>query len=380
MLAQRLESAAPLDAKTLTVGIEEEFFLVDGDTLGCVAAMPEPFEQEMRARLGPQFEREIHASMIELISRPHASVRDLRNEMNDLRGTAASVAARHGLRLLASGTHPFSDWREAQRSPGPRYDTVGGELQILSARGLTCGMHVHVQLPEGRRIDVMNRMQQVLPLLLCLSASSPFWLGANTGLQSYRTAACAEGPRSGLPGPIRSEEEYDALIAALTKARLIPDASFVWWPIRPSMSHPTLEMRVADCCTDTSDAIAIAALYRTLVTAMLLDESLRACTAPWRYVLNTENMWQAARYGLKARFIDPHTLEVLTAGEAIEEVLRRTMWAAEWLGQEQELENVSAIFERGTSADRQVAAYEAMRDAGETEALREVASSVLVSA
>lgn len=368
------------DTKVFTVGIEEEFFLVHADTLECVSAMPPAFEAEAKAALGDRFAREIHASMVELISSPHRDFGSLRDELSGLRAKAAEVANRHGLALLASGTHPFSDWRVPERSPGLRYDEVGSELQMVSARAHACGLHVHVGVPSASRISVMNRIQQFLPLLLSMSTSSPFWLGENTGLKSYRTALNSESPRSGLPGSIASEAEYKSIVRALKSAGLIRDESYLWWFVRPSKRHPTLELRVADCCTDLRDTIAIAALYRALVHALVADENLCSASEPWRHVLTAENMWQALRHGLDARFINPDTLKPVDAQEAAAQVVRLIQGSAQALGIEREVKASLQVFSRGTSADRQITEYNAKLASGadSNSALRSVSAALIV--
>ena len=368
------------DTKVFSVGIEEEFFLVDAETLECVSAMPPAFEAEAKAALGDRFEREIHASMIELISTPHRSIRALHEQTSQMRSTAARIAQRHGLALLACGTHPFSDWRLPERSPGVRYDEVGSELQMVSARAHACGLHVHVGVPPSLRISVMNRLQQFIPVLLSMSTSSPFWLGENTGLKSYRTALNSESPRSGLPGPIASEAEFKSIVRALKSAGLIRDESYLWWFIRPSKRHPTLELRVADCCTDARDSIAIASLYRALVHALVRDEHLCSSAEPWRQVLTAENMWQALRHGLDARFINPDTLKPVDAHEAASQIMNIARESARILGIERETVSALDIFSRGTSADRQIAAYTAHQANGSNsiDAIRAAAASLVV--
>lgn len=347
------------DAATFTVGIEEEFFLVDAQSLACVATMPAAFEAEAKAALDNHFEREIHASMIELISSPHASLGALTAELTELRERASSIARKHGLKLLACGTHPFSDWRTAERSPGERYEEVGADLQMISARSHACGLHVHVGMPRGCRISVMSRIQQFLPILLALSTSSPFWIGESTGLKSYRTALNSESPRSGLPGPIASEAEFRNIVRALKSAGLIRDESYLWWFVRPSKRHPTLELRVCDCCTDVRDTLAITSLYRALVHALARDPSLCAADEPWRQVLTAENMWQALRHGLDARFINPDTLKPVDARDAVAQVASLVRGSARALGMERDVRSALEIIDRGTSADRQLAAYAA---------------------
>jgi glutamate---cysteine ligase / carboxylate-amine ligase len=363
-----------------TIGVEEEFFLVESSTLDCVFNMPQEFEREASSALGSHFARENAASMVELVSGCHRSLRTLRSEMRQLRSECARIADRHGLALLACATHPFSNWQDQARTPDERYETVAHELQMLSARGHTCGLHVHVGISDANtRLAVLNAIQPYLPLLLCLSTSSPFWRGISTGLKSYRTAVNNEGPRSGLPGTFLDTGEYEKLVGALTSAGLIPDESYLWWLIRPSNSYPTLELRVTDCCTDLEDAMGIAALYRALVHA--LAENGPSIMEPWRQALIQENLWQAVRHGCRAKFVDSATLECKTAFDTLRDTLKFAEASASRLCVEHEMFSVLDVFVRKTSAEKQVEIYENARAGGSetSEALLAVAQSLTVS-
>jgi carboxylate-amine ligase len=366
-----------------TIGVEEELFLVDLDTLACVETMPSAFEREMTDNLGPRFEREIASSMVELVSRPHASVARLARELAELRLMAAQIARRHGLGLLACGTHPFSDWRAQQLTPKSRYEIVSDALRMLSVRGLACGLHVHVAVPDDcLRVAVMNGIQPHLPSLLALGTSSPFWCGRETGLMSYRTAVNSELPRSGLPGMFTDEAEYQGYVEALVRSGLIPDESFLWWPIRPSRRFPTLEMRAPDCCPDLRDTIAIVSLYRALVCDLCTREDHAREGAGWQSLLVQENYWQAARHGRRARFVDPGSGDCSPAADHVRALVDRLIPSARTYGMEHDLELVTDLLERTSSADRQVEIYrqETAAGASEAEALKRVAASLMLSA
>ncbi len=373
-------NTACLNDTASTIGVEEEFFLVDSSTLDCVFDMPEQFEREASSALGSHFARENAASMVELVSGCHRSLATLRSEMQQLRSECAGIADRHGLALLASATHPFSNWQDQARTPHKRYETVAQELQMLSARGHTCGLHVHVGVSDAdTRVAVLNGIQRYLPLLLCLSTSSPFWRGISTGLKSYRTAVNNEGPRSGLPGTFLNTGEYEKLTGALTRARLIPDESYLWWLIRPSNSYPTLELRVTDCCTDLEDAIGIAALYQALVHA--LAQGRHSFMEPWRQALIQENLWQAVRHGCGANFVDPATLECKTTIDTLRDALEFAEASASSLSVEQEMWSLMDISVKKTSAEKQLEVYEHARASGSdtSEALLAVAQTLTVS-
>ena len=295
-------------AQRFTVGMEEELFLVDAASLDCVAEMPAAFLAEAKAALGDHVKREIISSMVELVTSTHTSLAAAGHELAALRASLAEIAARHGLALLACGTHPFADWRVQTLTPKARYDRVAIDLGGLTTRVHLCGLHIHVAVPDpDMRISVMNRAQGFLPLFLALSTSSPFWRGAATGLSSYRSAANDETPRTGLPTRFADRSEFDRFVEKLQKAGFIPDQTFLWWAIRPSLKYPTLELRIADSCTNWRHSIAIAALYRALVHALVADPTLGADWEDHHYLVNAENRWQVIRYGLDANLLDPVT-------------------------------------------------------------------------
>lgn len=351
------------------IGIEEELFVADAETRDCVTEMPAAFFVEAEAVLGASVKREIISSMIELVTTRHHSLAAASDELASNRRKLAAIAERHGLALLACGTHPFSDWQAQRLTDKPRYGEVARALGALSKRVHACGLHVHVEIPDReQRISVMNRTQRFLPLFLALSASSPFWRGAPTGLASYRSAANDETPRTGLPIRFIDDADFRLFVAKMTAAGFIPDESFLWWSIRPSLKYPTLELRIADCCTNPAHAIAIAALYRCLAYRLAVDPDY---AAEWRdhyYPINAENRWQAIRHGLGARLMDPTTAVTRTVSEIVSELIRTLAPIARQLGCIPELASVEHILRYGTSADRQTSIYEHAIECGEDSA------------
>ncbi len=377
LFAPRIDAIS--SAEMYTVGIEEELFLVDEAELQCVEQMPEDFRLEAKDALGDHVKREIIGSMVELVTSVHVSLAGAGDEVRHLRSTLAAIAQRHGLALLACGTHPFADWRDQKVTPKPRYGVVAESLASLVKRVHACGLHVHVAIPDPEeRISVMNRIQRFLPIFLALSTSSAFWRGEPTGLKSYRSAANDETPRNGLPTRFANHREFERFVSKLTLAGFIPDQSFLWWSIRPSLKYPTLELRIADCCTDWRHAIALAALYRCLVHTLAGDPDIANEWRDHHYLLNCENRWQAMRYGLDARLIEP----VTGATETVANLARSLVRLLEPSGQEldclHELRSVEDILEGGTSADRQIKTYEtALSDgASPAEATRRVAAEI----
>src|SRR5438045_1356618 len=286
-------------------GIEEEYFLVDAETKATAPAMPAEFLAQAKAATGGRAMSEMLQSQIEVATAPHADVRAARAELRHLRRTLAGVAAQHGLAILAAGTHPTATWAAQRPTTAERYDAIMDDLQMIGRRDMFCGLHVHVELPNpDARVDTMVRMLPYLPLFVALATSSPFWQSRPTGLKGYRLAANDELPRSGIPELFRTMAEYEEYVAALVRAGVVEDSSYVWWAIRPSRSNPTLELRAPDCCTRVDDSIAIAALYRALARHLTRTPALNAGLSAVGRALAIENKWRAQRYGISGTFVD----------------------------------------------------------------------------
>jgi glutamate---cysteine ligase / carboxylate-amine ligase len=283
---------------------------------------------------------------------------EARQRLSGLRSSIAEVAQAHGLSVMASGTHPLAVWARVRPTDQPRYGKVMHDLQMVGSRTVVCGLHVHVEVPDlAQRIDIMNRMQPYLPLLLALSTSSPFWQAQRTGLLGYRLAAYRELPRAGLPDLFEGAADYQRYIDTLVAARAIEDSSFVWWVIRPSLKHPTLELRVADSCTRIDDTLAIAALYRCLVRRLSRDPKLNAGQTGASRAINDENSWRAQRYGIHGSFVDETTKTAKPVAQVLNETLDLVEEDGRALGCERELDLSRWIIARGTSADQQLTLY-----------------------
>jgi carboxylate-amine ligase len=339
-------------------GIEEEFFLVDAETKSVAREMPAGFLEKVKSITGGQVMGEMLQSQIEVATSPHSNIADARTELRFLRQTVSNIAAGHGLAILAVGTHPTAQWRNATQTPTERYDTVMEDLQMIGQRNMLCGLHVHVELPDpDDRVDIMMRMLPYLPLFIALATSSPFWRARPTGLKGYRLAAYDELPRTGVPELFRTQAEYEAYIQALVNAGVMENSSYVWWAIRPSLKNPTLELRAPDSCTLVDDSIAIAALYRTLARHLYLN--------PWRHrdldpvgrAIIVENKWQAQRHGVHATFAAEDG--AVTVAEMLERVICEIAADAEALGCSAEINRCRAIVSSGTSADEQLAVFAA---------------------
>ena len=353
-------------------GIEEEFFLIDAATKSVVLTRPPRFLDQLKAALGAQVSTEMLQSQIEVSTLPHVDMVTAGAELKHLRQTVASIAAQHGFAIIAAGTHPTADWWQAQPSPGARYETIMHDLGMIGKRDMLCGMHVHIELPNGEdRLDVMCRMLPYLPLFIALSTSSPFWQSHVTGLMGYRLAAYDELPRTGVPELLRSREEFDAYIEALTRAGVIEDSSYIWWSMRPSLKHPTLELRAPDCPTLVDDSIAIAALWRALARRLTRNPALnRDITAVTRAIV-VENKWRAQRYGVRGTFVSE--FGAVSVAEMLDQLIEEIAGDAAALCCLPDLQRCRSIVGAGTSADTQLAVFEAhARSGSPARALRAV--------
>lgn len=347
------------------IGIEEEFFVFDRRTRRAARRMDRVFLARARETLGAQLMTEMLQSQIEVATPPCATMDEARTHLARSRRALAEAAASRGLGIAAMGTFPLAFWPEQEMTPQARYGAIMEDLQMIGARNMLCGMHVHVAVRDGAsRIDLIRRLTPYLPLLLALSTSSPFWQGHLSGLRGYRLAAYDELPRTGLPELFRTEAEYEAYVAALVAARIIPDASYIWWAVRPSLSHPTIELRVADSCTRLADTLAVAALFCCLVRALDEDPALNAGFDRVGRAITAENKWHAQRHGLGATFVDPFSRAPSDAASWLASVREIVAPHAAALGCGGTLAHLDTILAEGSSADRQIAVYRAARDAG----------------
>lgn len=346
-------------------GIEEEYFVFDAKTRRAAQAANKKFISAAKKRLGDRVTTEMLQSQIEAVSPPCNSIPEARKHMAGFRQALAEEAAAQKLGIAAMGTFPLADWPDQVITQSARYDAILDDLQMIGLRNMLCGMHVHVEVPEpDTRVDLMLRLTPYLPLLLALSTSSPFWQGHLTGLQGYRLAAYDELPRSGLPELFRTKEDYDEYVTALTWARIIPDASYIWWALRPSLRYPTIELRVADCCTNLDDGLAIAALFRCLVRALDRDRNLNAGFDRVGRAITVENKWHAQRYGVTATFVDPFRRQPMNAGDWLNEVLDFIDQDIDALDHRKEIKRLEKTIKNGTSATRQIAIFEKSRANG----------------
>lgn len=340
-------------------GIEEEFFVVDAATNAVQRRMPTGFFQHLQEQLGESVTVELLQSQLEIATAPTTEVGDALHELRDLRYRAGRVAASHGLGFIAAGTHPTANWDSVRATKANRYDGLMQDLQMIGERNMVCGLHVHVELPApDQRVDVMRRILPYLPHFIALATSSPFWGSKQTGLMGYRLAAYDELPRTGLPELFEDNAAYQQYVDALVGARAITDSSYVWWAIRPSQKHPTLELRAPDACTRVEDAVAIAALYRALVRHLVRNPDHNTAVGGVHRAIANENKWRAQRYGIHGSFVDLEARQAISVRDAVEALIARVADDADALGCLDALLHLRTIADAGTSADMQLAVFQ----------------------
>lgn len=342
-----------------TLGIEEEYFLVDRKTRDVAAEPPPELFIACKEALPDQVSPEFLKAQIEVGTRPRETLADARADLARLRRGIADVANQFGLAPIAASTHPFTDWGRQRPTDAERYTILARDLQMVGRRLVICGMHVHIGIEDEQlRIDLMNQVTYFLPHLLALSTSSPFWRGEPSGLKSFRISVFNGLPRTGLPEVFDSWGEYQRHVLGLKSAGVMEDASKLWWDIRPSARFPTLEMRITDICTRLDDTIAIAALYRCLLRMLW---RLRRNNQRWRLyarMLISENRWRAQRYGLSEGLVDFGKGTLTPFADLVEEIIELCRPDAEHFGCVAEIESARQILARGTSADNQIRVYE----------------------
>ena len=369
-----------LDTPQFTIGIEEEYLLVDKATRSLVVNPPKSLLKECKELLGNQVTNELLLSQIEIGTKVCHNVQEAHEDLSKLRKNIVEVTARHGLAPIACSTHPFSRWSEQEQTPKDRYELLTKEMQAGARRMLICGMHVHVGINDDElRIDLMSQLSYFLPHLLSLSCSSPFWNGEDTGLKSYRLTIFDNLPRTGIPTEFQSFSDYKRHIEILTNAGVMEDSTKIWWDIRPSAKYPTLETRIMDVCTRIDDAISLAALVVSTLRALY---RLRMKNQRWRdysSMLIRENRWRAMRYSFDEGLIDFGKGSIVPFEELLDEFIEISIEDAKTLGCDKEVMATKNILKRGTSAHRQLKTYELSIAAGKNkdEALNDVVDMLI---
>ncbi len=352
-----------MKAPSLTIGIEEEYQIVDPETRELRSYITQILD-EGRLFLREQVKPEMHQSIVEVGSSVCQTPAGIRDELVRLRGIVMNLAGKSGLKIAAAGTHPFSSWMTQEITPLERYSGVKQDMQELAQRLLIFGTHVHIGIEDREfLIDAMNVSRYLLPHVMCLSTSSPFWMGRNTGLKSYRSIVFRNFPRSGIPRTFQSWSDFTSLVDTLVNTHTIPDGSKIWWDVRPNWSYPTLEFRVCDVCTRIEEAVCLAAIFQAIVAKLWKLRRDNMTFRVYAHDLIEENKWRAVRYGLDGKLIDFGKQEELPARELIRELIEWFIGdVVDELGSRKEIEYAYHILQEGSSADRQLATFERTGD------------------
>ena len=345
-----------------TLGIEEEFQIVDPQSRELRSHVSE-FLEEGKMLLGEQIKPEMIQSMIEVGTGICNNIQEARTDITRLRGIISSLARKTGLEIVAASTHPISRWQDQKIFDDERYELLVQELQSVARSLLIFGLHVHVGMADRERaVHIMNAARYFLPHVLALSTSSPFWMGLNTGLKSYRSEVFKQFPRTDIPDHFDSYASFERYISLLVKTGCIDNGKKIWWDVRPHPFFPTLEFRVCDIPTRVDDTIAIAALFQAIVAKLtkLIDKNLGFRL--YRRMLIQENKWRAVRYGLDGKMIDFGKQKEVPIRDLILELLEFVDDVLDDLGSRKEVEHIHTILQRGTSADEQLQVYRETND------------------
>jgi carboxylate-amine ligase len=357
-----------------TLGVEEEYMLLDGTTFDLVQHVESVLAAMSGHELEPRINTELMQSVIEIATPVCRSAADVMRELATLRSYVHSVAQEQGLRVGSAGTHPFSLFERQRITAKDRYRALVDALQYVARRELIFGMHVHVAVDDpDKAIRVVNGLLPQLAPLLALSASSPFWRGEPTGLASSRQMVFSAFPRSGPPPRFRDYADYAEVVGQLERTGCIADYTHIWWDIRPHPRLGTIEVRICDAVTRLEDAVAITAYVQALVKQLSERHDAGEEIPSYHRILTSENKWLAARYGLEGPIMDLATgrRNRVPVAQIVRRTLRELEPHARELGSERELEGVAEILGRGNSAERQLRIYNANRDI--VEVVREIA-------
>jgi glutamate---cysteine ligase / carboxylate-amine ligase len=345
-----------------TIGVEEEFQIVDPSS-GELRSHVQQLMEASSAGLGEQVKAEMHQSIIEIGTKICANVAELDADMRRTRGELVRAAESRGLQVAAAGTHPFSSWIDQVISPGERYQNIVEEMGQLARSLLIFGMHVHVAVPNRTTmIDLMNMARYFLPHLLAFSTSSPFWMGRDTGLKSFRTTVFRRFPRTGIPDHLNSWNQYEDYVELLVRLHCIDNAKKIWWDVRPHPTFGTLEFRIFDVVTRVDEAIAIAALTQAIVVKLHRLYTRNMGFRMYHRALIEENKWRAARWGIEGKLIDFGKQAEVPMAVLAEELLEFVDDVLDELGSRSALKSIHTIFREGTSAERQLRVYKETDD------------------
>ncbi len=352
-----------MQAPSLTIGIEEEYQIIDPET-GELRSYITQILEEGKLTLREQVKAELHQSMVEVGTEVCKTPAEARTELIKLRRAIMELAHKNGLAIASAGTHPFSSWEKQEITPFERYLGVKQDMQDLAQQLLIFGTHVHIAIEDKDfLVDAMNVARYFAPHILCLSSSSPFWMGRNTGLKSYRSIIFRHFPRSGIPPRFGSWAELNQMVDTLVRTRSIPDGTKLWWDVRPNWKFPTLEFRICDVCTRLDEAVCIAALFQAIIAKLWKMRRDNITFRVYPTELIEENKWRAVRYGLDGKLLDLGKQEEVPARELIHELIDWFLRdVIDDLGIRKEVMYAYHIMDGGSSADRQVKVFEKTND------------------
>lgn len=349
-------------APSLTIGIEEEFQLIDPVTRDLKSHILQMLDSD-KTIIAERVKPEIHQSVAEVGTGICKSIQDAEGEVKMLRLFLKELADNQGLKIASAGTHPFADWRDQQIFPNERYDRLIEEMQLVARANLIFGLHVHIGIEDrDLQIQIMNELRYFLPHLLALSSNSPFWLGGDTGLKSFRTKVFDRYPRTNIPDSYSDYSEFENFVKLLIKTGCIDTGKKIWWDVRPHPTFPTLEIRICDAQMRCDETIALAAIMQAIVAKLYKLRAKNLGFRQYRRALVMENKWRAARYGTSGKLVDFGREEEVPLMELVQEILDFIDDVVDDLGSRKECQSVMKFFERGSGADRQINVWNKTRD------------------
>ena len=344
---------------SFNLGVEEEYQIIDPQTRGLRSYITEFLEGGKLILREREIKPEMFQSVVELGTPVCETIDDARREILDMRSAIATLSHDKGLTIAAAGTHPFSHWENQQVTPFPRYFGVLEDMQVLARQLLIFGLHVHVGIEDPElRIDILNQVRYMLPHVLALSTSSPFWEGRKTGLKSIRSIIFEQFPRSGIPSTFTSWADFQNYVDLLVRTGSIDDGKRIWWDVRVHPSFPTLEFRICDMCTRVEEVLCIAALFQALCLKLYKLRRDNQSFRIYRTQLIQENKWRAIRYGIDGKLIDFGRQAEMPARDLVHEMVAFVDDVVDDLGCRREVQYAFQILRNGTSADRQLAVYD----------------------
>jgi len=340
---------------SFTIGIEEEYQTVDPETRDLRSHIHTEILPQGRLRMEERVKSEMHQSVVEVGTRVCTCMRDAKEDLFDLRRQMIGLARENGLVLVAGATHPFADWRAQEIYPDDRYKQVVEDLQLVARANLIFGLHVHVGIEDRETsIRIMNSLRYFLPHILALSTNSPFWMGMNTGLKSYRAKVFDKFPRTNIPDSFASWSEFESFVNLLIRTNSIDNAKKIWWDVRPHPFFSTIEIRICDIPMRAHETIALASLIQATAAKLWKLQANNQDYRQYSRALLMENKWRAVRYGLDGKLIDFGKQQEVPERELILEYLEFIEDVVDELDCREGIEYVHTILEQGTGADRQL--------------------------